>query len=207
LQVEQMWRKPKAYAVYNHFMNNFDMSDEDTIMPKYLQDAGAIVLGDSFFGDDTKDFVFAPDLQHNNLMQDIMAFSGEGDGGWPVLDGLLASGNPVFARPLEAVTNHSGFRGGQQFYDRERDAYGNYSEKSAQQKALERFMYVAEGWLPPIGTAQALTGLDVDGGVYGNDKAKDKQLQKNLNVLGFPIKGVGESERDWERRRQQGEDA
>ena len=207
LQVEQMWRKPKAYAVYNHFMNNFDMSDEDTIMPKYLKDAGAIVLGDSWFGDDTKDFVFAPDLQHNNLMQDIMAFSGEGDGGWPVLDGLLASGNPVFARPLEAVTNHSGFRGGQQFYDRERDAYGNYSEKSAQQKALERFMYVAEGWLPPIGTAQALTGMDVDGGVYGNDKAKDKQLQKNLNVLGFPIKGVGESERDWERRRQQGEDA
>ena len=206
LQVEQMWRKPKAYAVYNHFMNNFDMSDDDTVMPKYLKDAGAIVLGNSWFGDDTKDFVFAPDLQHNNLMQDIMAFSGEGDEGWPILDGLLASGNPVLARPFEAVANHSGFRGGQQFYDRERGEYGGYSEKSAQQKLLERGMYVAEGWLPPIGTLQALTGMDVDGGVYGNDKAKDKQLQRNLNVLGFPIKGVGESERDWERRRQQKED-
>ena len=207
LQVEQMWRKPKAYAVYNHFMNNFDMSDDDTVMPKYLKDAGAIVLGNSWFGDDTKDFVFAPDLQHNNLMQDIMAFSGEGDEGWPILDGLLASGNPVLARPFEAVVNHSGFRGGPQFYDRERDQYGNYSEKSAQQKLLERGMYVAEGWLPPIGTLQALTGMDVDGGVYGNDKAKDKQLQRNLNVVGFPFKGVGESERDWERRRQQKEDA
>lgn len=207
LQIEQMWRKPKAYAVYNHFMNNFDQSDEDTIMPKYLRDAGAIVMGSSWFGDDTKDFVLAPDLQHNNLMQDIMAFSGEGDGGWPILDGLLSSANPLATKPIEVFANHSGFRGGPAFYDQERGQYGGYSEKSTQQKYLERLMYVAEGVMPPLGTVQGLTGMDVGGGAYGNQKAQDKQLQKALNALGLPFKQVGDSEREREMRRRQKEDA
>ena len=207
LQIEQMWRKPKAYSVYNHLMNNFDQSDEDTIMPKYLRDAGAIVMGSSWFGDDTKDFVLAPDLQHNNLMQDIMAFSGEGDQGKPFIDGLLSSGNPIATRPIEAIFNHSGFRGGDIFYDTERGEFGGYSEKSTQQKYLERLMYVAEGVMPPLGTVQGLTGMDVDGGTYGNQKAQDKQLQKGFNSLGLPFKQVGESEREWEMRRRQKEDA
>lgn len=207
LQVEQMWRKPKAYAIYNHFMNNFDQSDENTIMPKYLKDAGAIVMGSSWFGDSTKDFVLAPDLQHNNLMQDIMAFSGDGDQGVPILDGVLASGNPIATRVLEAGFNHSGFRGGDIFYDNERDEFGNYSEKSTQQKYLERLLYVAEGVMPPLGTVQGLLGVDLDGGEYGNQKAEDKQLQKGFNSIGLPFKQIGESERDWERRRRKKEDA
>ena len=205
LQLEQMWRKPKAYAVYNHFMNNFDQSEEDSLMPKYLKDAGAISMGMSWFGDESKDFVFAPDLQHNNLMQDIMAFSGEGEDGIPLVDGFLASGNPILSKPVEIAFNHSGFRGGDQFFDKQRDEYGNWVDKSGQQKALERIMYGLEGFLTPTGTGQGLAGIDIGGGDYGKERAKDKQLQKALNFIGLPFKGVGETEKEYERRRREGE--
>ena len=209
LQVEQMWRKPKAYSVYNHFMNNFASDEEgaDDFLPKYLKDAKAVVTPFSWFGDDSKDLVFAPDLQHNNLMQDIMAFSGEGDGGWPILDGLLSSGNPLVTKPIEVFANHSGFRGGPAFYDQERGQYGGYSEKSVQQKALERIMYGIDGVVTPSGTAQGLLGVDIGGGEYGNERAQDKQLQKGLNLFGVPVKQLGDAERESERRRQQKEDA
>ena len=205
LQIEQMWRKPKAYAVYNHFMNNFDQSEEDSLMPKYLADAGAISMGMSWFGDSSKDFVFAPDLQHNNLMQDIMAFSGEGDDGIPIVDGFLSSGNPIVTKGIEIAFNHSGFRGGDAFFDKKQDEYGNWVEKSGQEKALERFMYALEGVLTPTGTGQGLAGIDIGGGEYGSERAKDKQLQKALNFIGLPFKGIGETEKEWERRRREGE--
>lgn len=200
LQVEQMWRRPKAYSIYNSFMNNFDMSEDDELMPKYLRDAGAIVGARGFFGDDSKDTLFAPDLQHNNLMQDLMAFSN------PV-DGMLSAGNPLITKPIEIGTNHSGFRGGELFYDQEADKYGNYSEKSAQKKALERLLYGVESVFTPSGTAQGLLGVDVGGGAYGNERAQDKQLQKILNILGVPVKQLGDAERDYERRRREKEDA
>ena len=200
LQVEQMWRRPKAYSIYNSFMNNFDMSEDDELMPKYLRDAGAIVGARGFFGDDSKDTLFAPDLQHNNLMQDLMAFSN------PV-DGMLSAGNPLITKPIEIGTNHSGFRGGELFYDQEADKYGNYSEKSAQKKALERLLYGVESVFTPSGMAQGLLGVDVGGGAYGNERAQDKQLQKILNILGVPVKQLGDAERDYERRRRQKEDA
>ena len=209
LQVEQMWRKPKAYSVYNHFMNNFASDEEgaDDFLPKYLKDAKAIVTPFSWFGDADKDLVFAPDLQHNNLMQDVMAFTGEGDKGIPIVDGLLSSGNPLMTKPLEIAFNHSGFRGDQAFYSKERDQYGNYSEKSTQQKALERLMYGVESVFTPSGTAQGMLGVDIGGGEYGNERAQDKQLQKLLNVLvAAPVKQLGDAERDSERRRQQKED-
>jgi hypothetical protein len=210
LQVEQMWRKPKAYSVYNHFMNNFASDEEgaDDFLPKYLKDAKAIVTPFSWFGDNDKDLVFAPDLQHNNLMQDIMAFTGDGDEGIPIVDGLLSSGNPLVTKPLEIAFNHSGFRGDKAFYDQERDQYGNYSEKDFQQKALERLLYGVESVFTPSGTAQGLLGVDVGGGEYGNERAQDKQLQKLLNVLtGAPVKQLGDAERESERRRQRKEDA
>ena len=202
LQVEQMWRKPKAYAVYNHFMNNFDESDENSLMPKYLKDAGAIVMGGSWFGDDTKDFVFAPDLQHNNLMQDIMAFSGQGEQGIPIVDGLLASGNPIVTKPLEIAFNHSGFRGGDAFFDKKQDRYGNWVDKSAQEKALERLMYGVEGVFTPTGTAKGLLGIDPLGSEESQARSSDRQLQKALNYAGLPFKQLGDYERDYERRRQ-----
>ena len=209
LQVEQMWRKPKAYSVYNHFMNNFASDEEgaDDFLPKYLKDAKAVVTPFSWFGDSDKDLVFAPDLQHNNLMQDIMAFTGDGDEGIPIVDGLLSSGNPLVTKPLEIAFNHSGFRGDKAFYDQERDRYGNYSEKDFQQKALERIMYGLDGVFTPSGTAQGLLGVDVGGGEYGNERAQDKQLQKLLNVWGAPVKQLGDAERESERRRQRKEDA
>ena len=202
LQVEQMWRKPKAYAVYNHFMNNFDESDENSLMPKYLKDAGAIVMGGSWFGDDTKDFVFAPDLQHNNLMQDIMAFSGQGEQGIPIVDGLLASGNPIVSKPLEIAFNHSGFRGGEAFFDKKQDRYGNWVDKSAQEKALERLMYGVEGVFTPTGTAKGLLGIDPLGSEESQARSSDRRLQKALNYAGLPFKQLGDYERDYERRRQ-----
>jgi hypothetical protein len=171
-------------------------------MPKYLKDAGAIVMGGSWFGDESKDFVFAPDLQHNNLMQDIMAFSGEGEGGWPILDGLLASGNPIVTKPIEIATNHSGFRGGDAFFNKKRGQYGGWEDKSGQEQALERIMYGLEGVFTPTGTAKGLLGIDPLGSEDSKARVDDRQLQKVLNFLGFPAKQLGDYERDYERRRQ-----
>ena len=202
LQIEQMWRRPKAYAVYNHFMNNFDESDDNSLMPKYLKDAGAIVMGGSWFGDKSKDFVFAPDLQHSNLMQDIMAFSGQGEQGIPIVDGLLASGNPLVTKPIEVAFNHSGFRGGDAFFDKKQDKYGNWVDKSGQEQALERIMYGIEGVLTPTGTAKGLLGINPLGSEDSKARLEDRQLQKALNYLGLPFKQLGDYERDSERRRQ-----
>ena len=194
LQVQQMWAKPRAYNTYNHFMNNFDDGEDSDLMPQYLKDAGAIVFKQDWFGDTSKKTILAPDLQHNNLSQDLLAFRNP-------IDGLLASGNPVGARPIEAILNRSGFRDGKQlFFDYQQDEYGNWDEKSDYRKGLERVLYVAEGVLPPIGSVQGLLGVDVLGG-EASERAADKATQKRVNYIGLQIKQLGENEEDYERRR------
>lgn len=208
LQVEQMWRKPKAYAVYNHFMNNFNIgTGEDEYMPEWMREAGAIVGfrgGDGGLWGDGSDTVFMPDLQHTGLQADVEAFGG-GNGRWPIVDGLLSSGNPIAAKPLEVAMNRSGFFGGDLVRDYKKSETGRSIEKSDSEKNLERFMHVLEGWITPAGSLQGLMGADVLGGADA-ERAEANQFQKWLNISGIPLKKLGDRERNQEALRRQFED-
>ena len=203
LQVEQMWRKPKAYAVYNHFMNNISVEgDEDEFMPKWMRDSGAVIgmrgSGGGIWGDGS-DTAFMPDLQHTSLESDLAAFSNP-------IDGLLSAGNPFITKPIEIGTNHSGFFGGDLIQDYKKDKYGNSVEKSGGEKNLERAMHALEGFLTPVGYSQGLLGTDVLGGAAA-ERAGRNQFQKWLNMGGIPLRKVGENERMSEALRRQYEDA
>ena len=206
LQVEQMWRKPKAYAVYNHFMNNISIEgEEDEFMPKWMKESGGVVIGrDGIFGQG-KDTVLLPDMQHTGLQGDIEAWGG-GDGRWPILDGLLSAGNPMVAKPVEMLANRSGFRGGDLFFDTKKNENGVRVQKDMGDKALERFMYGLEGMFTASGSVQGLAGFDVQGG-EASARAADRQGQKALNFMGLPFKQLGEKERRAEALRRQFEDA
>lgn len=174
LQLEQMWRKPKAYSIYNNFVKNFDQSEGDSeFMPGYLEEMGAFVgiRNAGFLGGD--DAVLAPDLQHVRLKQEVGQF-------FPNPARALASGNPLLRVPIELGTNHSFF------YDGELNRDGIDPKFAAQ--------YAAQSMLPTIGQAQRVTG---------SGKYEDRQKQSILNYLGVPVKQLNDEVREREQTRRE----
>ena len=205
LQVEQMWRKPKAYVAYNHFMNNISIEGEaDEYMPQWMKDAGGVVIGRNGIFGSGKDTVLMPDFQHTGLMDDVMSFAG-GNGRIPILDGLLSAGNPLVTKPIEMLTNRSGFKGGDLFYDNKKNQFGTPVEKTAADKWRENAVYALESIFTSAGTAQGLGGFDLMGG-EASARNKDRMAQKVLNTLGFNFKQLGADERRSEALRRQFED-
>lgn len=134
LQVEQIWHKPRAYAMYNHFLDNFDQSQgEEEYMPGYLGEMGAIVGGRGVLGGD--DMVVAPDLPHVRMGQELNSF-------FPDPTRLMSSASPFARLPVELSTNHSFF------YDGE-----------LQGDAWDKALYAATGMVPPVGQAQRVGGI------------------------------------------------
>ena len=214
LQVEQMWRKPKAYSVYRHFMNNVSDEEEgvDEFMPDWMKRAGGTVVarGSGGFGSmftGGKDTVLMPDMQHVGLQEDIEAFGGsfDGEGRYPIIDGLLSAGNPLVTKPIEVLANRSGFRGDKAFYGTKKDDLGNRVDKSAAEQALERVLYGAEGIFAPLGAAQGLSGTSILGGSE-SERLQDRMVQKAYNYFGIPVKQLGERERTAEALRREFED-
>jgi len=72
MQVQTMWTRPRAYAMYNNVMKNISADEEGDIVPSYLKDQGAVKLP---FGDN---LYLAPDIGFNRLQEDLAKLSPEG---------------------------------------------------------------------------------------------------------------------------------
>lgn len=182
LQVEQMARKPRAYAIYQHAQNNFDQSEgEDEFMPQWMEEMGGIVGARNvpFLGGN--DMVLNPDLPHLSLQQEAEQFFPN-----PVR-GAVAQGSPYLKVPIELGTNHNFFFDGELFDERAGTPGGPGAGEVAD--------YLARSVMPTYGQGQRLLGL----GRYKNRNP----LESGSNYVGLPIRELGDDQRDREKARRE----
>jgi hypothetical protein len=167
LQVEQMWKKPKAYAIFNHARDNADVSEDGEVVPKWMSDMGGFPIarniGPIFGGDDV---VLTPDLAHLNAYADVRDWT-------ETPSQIVSSMAPQIKVPYELMANKSSFFGGPLFREGE-DTLKN------------KIDYAARSFVPPYATSQRLLGQ----GRYENQAG-----EKRLNWVGIPTRGVGDRER------------
>ena len=166
LQFEQMVTRPKAYSRYNSVMRNLNDGEEGEGMPEWLKKTGAVTVARNvpFFGG--RDAVFAPDLPHVRMEDELNAM-------FPNPAGLASSVSPFLRVPVELAQNHSAFTG-RALFDEGEDT------------ALNQLKYIAENVVPPVGVAQRVTGMGRNEG---------KALEKQMNYAGLPFKSVSDEQR------------
>lgn len=95
MQLGNMWLNPRAYAVYNSIKRNLDASEDDDIIPGWMQEIGAFKLP---FGNN---LYATPDFGFNRVGQQIQELSDPRR--------TLSNVNPLLRIPVELM-------GGRQFY-------------------------------------------------------------------------------------------
>lgn len=97
LQMQQIWMRPKMYAIYGHAANALSQGNEFEGMPQWLADKSAIPLGPHGLGGNQD--VISPDLPFLNASQDLETLD--------IRNPLraLSNMNPVMVAPLEAISN------------------------------------------------------------------------------------------------------
>jgi hypothetical protein len=170
MQIQQMWMKPRAYAVYNHLTDNFDLTEDGELMPKWMKDIGGFTVARDVGWMGGKDLVLTPDLQHSRLEQEL---------GDPM--GMLGSVTPYLRVPTEMWANKRAFTGGPVFYD---------DNPSAGQQAD----YLAEQLLPPYAQGKRLLAMT------GTHKGKGLERRANWAGIPIKGVGEEEWAREARRR-------
>lgn len=177
LQMQQMWAKPRAYAYYDSFKNNFDADqdnpDEQTVPLQWLEQ-GAFNTGLTSFGGN--DLYAAPDLPHTRLLTELQKISNP--------KRFLADANPLMRVPIEVFFDQKMYSGNPFFPD--------------ESKAL----YAATSIIPIVSQLDRLSGGGITGAFGGETKYRqEKQGQSIAGYFGVPVRELTPSALEAELRR------
>ena len=156
MQLGNMWLNPRAYAVYGSIKRNLDASEDDDIVPGWMQEIGAVKLP---FGNN---LYATPDFGFNRVGQQVQELTDPRR--------TLANVNPLIRVPIELM-------GGRQFYSgRELSdkpvevgngagailqpflaAAGFGETRNGKQFVDDRAYYALRNLVPFLGTAERLT--------------------------------------------------
>ena len=156
MQLGNMWLNPRAYAVYGSIKRNLDASEDDDIVPGWMQEIGAFKLP---FGNN---LYATPDFGFNRVGQQIQELTDPRR--------TLSNVNPLLRIPVELM-------GGRQFYSgRELSdkpvevgngagavlqpflaAAGFGETRNGKQYVDDRAYYALRNLVPFLGTAERLT--------------------------------------------------
>lgn len=187
-QVMNRWTNPKPYLIYQDFQTNMAYGrDENSVVPKYLQESGAVQLGENMF--------FSPDLPFSRVDQQIQELAQPRK--------LLSYINPGVRAPVEFLMNTNSYTGkpfkdkfipvngallpflpalkaaGQVEYDNTGQAFIN-----------DRAMSLLMNMVPPLGRAERL--------FPGEGTEGAKTTNPWLSFAGIPITNVDEQSRNSE---------
>lgn len=172
MQVQQIALKPKAYAQYEHFVNNAS-EERDDLVPLYWIEGGAFKVGG--------DKYLMPDLQHTNLLEDISKL----DPRDPLR--LLSEANPIVRVPAEFAV------GKKFFYD---------SEFRDDESKLEYLLEALVPTIGQAERVSGNDLLNLDGEDYdATSRLEDRRLQSILGYFGTPVKQLTEGQQQAEQRR------
>lgn len=184
LQVVTRWTNPKPYIMFDKFSKNFNATEEDEVVPKYLRDMGAIGLGAGRF--------LSLDLPFSRVDEQIQQFGNPKE--------LLTYVNPGIKAPIEFLTNTDTFRD-RKFPDTYRKVDGFLMPFAPLLKALGQIEYDSNGnmvtserayttlmnLIPPLSRAERLLPADASLG-----------SQATRSFLGVPYTQVSEGSREAE---------
>ena len=207
LQISQITTRPKAYYEYKKVKEQFPLNP-DLIMPRWIQDREPMQA--------MANWVFAPDLPHLRLFQQLKAIG--------TLEGLLGNATPIIKVPLEvlAYKKQVGIKVGPFNAGGMPDAKGYEKpigkllefltgnklvtyDKQGNMLLDARVNYVIEQFLPLLGQFNRVTG----GKFGGKDSLDERMMSSILNWWGIPLRYIGPEQERGEiiRRRYEGQDA
>lgn len=96
LQMQQMWLKPRMYAIYGSAVRNFSDKEDGSIVPSYMMDSGA-------FRSPIGGGVITPDMPWISAQEDIMSLASP--------KGWVSSASPIVKVPLELYSGKQAFSG------------------------------------------------------------------------------------------------
>ena len=177
LQIQQQFLKPRAYARYNHLRKNFNMGEDNDVVPQQWDDMGAFKIGDGLpLGLSDNPIYAAPDLPFTRLEESVESFTNPSK--------FLANFNPM-ARVAAELTANRKFYSGNEFYPDE-----------------NKWLYALSALIPPAARIDSLSGgwLTAAAGSDGSWK-KENQLGALASFLGAPAKELTPARYDAELRR------
>jgi hypothetical protein len=156
LQVQQMWTKPKAYAIYGHFVKNMSADGEYTPIN--------IIGTDAFKAPFGGDLYINLDLGFNRLEQDIMTFADPAK--------LMSGATPIMRYPFEMWASKQFYNdrpiSGSKYVPLEGvaaalapvlESMGLVEINANGQKVInEKTLYSVQNLIPYAGTIDRLTG-------------------------------------------------
>jgi hypothetical protein len=202
-QIQQMWLKPRAYAIMESFKRNMGEDYEGDMVPLTWQQGDAFQLGED------SSFYLDPDLSYERLQEDIEKF------GDPAL--FFQALNPLFRVPLETLVMDRKLYGDRPFVEGGVDeipvllrplqpilsALGQTATAGGGQTvADEKLIYALQELFPLVGQVDRVAPQ------LGSDEyMQERTLQNRLNYLGIPVKELtpGQTEAEKRRRKRQGE--
>ena len=177
LQVQQQFLKPRAYARYNHLRKNFNMGEDNDVVPQQWDDMGAFKVGDGLpLGLSDNPIYAAPDLPFTRLEESVESFTNPSK--------FLANFNPM-ARVAAELTANRKFYSGNEFFPDE-----------------NKWLYAMSALIPPVARVDSLSGGWVTSAA-GSDSSwkKENQLGAWGGFLGAPAKELTPARYDAELRR------
>ena len=174
LQLQQMWMKPKAYAIYDSFRQNFDVDGPDAIIPRQWREHGAFNTGLTSLGGNP--LYLAPDLPHTRLQEEVEKL------GDPMK--FFSNATPILRVPLELEMNRKMYSGNE-FYPDE-----------------NKLLYALTNMLPGVAQVDRVSGGGVTAAFGQNsDYRQEKQGQSIAGYFGIPARELTPAALDAELRR------
>ena len=96
MQMQQMWLKPRVYAIYASAARNFAGEEDNNIVPSYQMDSGA-------FKSPVGRGLITPDLPWMKAQQDLLKLASPA--------GIISNTTPLIKTPLELYAGKSSFTG------------------------------------------------------------------------------------------------
>jgi hypothetical protein len=96
MQMQQMWLKPRMYAIYSSAARNFAGEEDNNIVPSYQMDSGA-------FKSPVGRGLITPDLPWMKAQQDLLKLASP--------TGIVSNMTPLIKTPLELYAGKSSFTG------------------------------------------------------------------------------------------------
>lgn len=178
-QLVNRWTNPRAYAIYNSFVRNFDQSTEEDVVPPWMKESGAFKIGGGMW--------LQPDLPFTRVNQQIAEL------GQP--NRLLSYMNPLLRLPIELSGNTKLYTG-QQFTETPQQlSVGSklaspllallgqlQTDASGNVLTSEKANYAIQNLIPPLGTAERL--------FPSTDQYKERQGASVASWFGLPVRNV-----------------
>lgn len=193
MQVVNKFLNPRPYLLYSHIMQNLGQNSQNDIVPKWMQDAGAVKLSGNTF--------LTPDLGFNKMDEQFAMLSDP--------KRLLGYVNPGLRVPFEVLGN-THLNSGVPFGTKTESAMGGpfspvvdaLAAFMGQQRQLpngdqgvtSKMNYAMSNLFPPIGQAEGVMPTSA--------KGQENQGNKIMSLLGIPLTTITPGMQESERRRQ-----